>query len=134
MFKRGGVGGWLFVRFDWKSASDTGTTGGWFGWAMLCKVKDGLPMHFNNGKCGHNLGVDRVHNTWPKLCLMIKCISLPCLFLIHCLFSRSCLGAHQPAINGSAWPKSFELNCTGFRNALQFSSKNLGHAEPMIEG
>ena len=29
--------------------------------------------------CGHNLGVDRVHNTWPKLSLIIKCISLPCL-------------------------------------------------------
>ena len=41
-----------------------------------------------HGKCGHNLGVDRVHNTWPKLCLMIKCISLPCLSSIHCFSSR----------------------------------------------
>ena len=57
----------------------------------------------NHGKCGHNMGVDRVHNTWPKLCLMIKCISLPCLSSIHCLSSRSCLGAQQAAINGSAW-------------------------------
>ena len=28
-----------------------------------------------------------------------------------CLSSRSCLGAHQHAINGSAWPKSLELRC-----------------------
>ena len=55
-----------------------------------------------HGKCGHNLGVDPVHNTGPKSSLMIKCISLPCLSRIHCLSSRSCLGAHQPAINGSA--------------------------------
>ena len=34
-----------------------------------------------------------------------KCISFPCLFSIHCLSSRSCLGAHQPAVKGSAWPK-----------------------------
>ena len=64
-----------------------------------------------HGKCGHNLGVDRVHNTWPKLSLMIKCISLPCLSSIYCLSSRSCLGAHQPVINGSAWPKYFQLRC-----------------------
>ena len=63
-----------------------------------------------HGKCGHNLGVDRVHNTWPKLSL-IKFISLPCLSSIHSLSSRSCLVAHQPAINGSAWPKCFELHC-----------------------
>ena len=61
------------------------------------------------GNVDITLGVDRVHNTWPKLSLMIKCISLPCLSSIHCLSSRSCLGAHQPAINGSSWPKCFEL-------------------------
>ena len=64
---------------------------------------------FFHWSCGHNLGVDRVHNTWPRLSLMIKCISLPCLSSIHCLSSRSCLGAHQHAMNGSAWPKCFEL-------------------------
>ena len=65
----------------------------------------------NHGKCGHNSDVDRVHNTWPKLSLMIKCILLPCLSSIHCLSSRSCLGAHQPAINSSVGPKCFELHC-----------------------
>ena len=44
------------------------------------------------------MGVDCVHNTWPKSCLMIKCISLPCLSSVHCLSSRSCLGANQQAI------------------------------------
>ena len=24
-------------------------------------------FEFDHGKSGHNLGVDRVHNTWPKL-------------------------------------------------------------------
>ena len=48
---------------------------------------------------------------WPKLSLMIKCLSLPCLSSIHRLSSRSCLGAHQHAINGSAWPKIFEVRC-----------------------
>ena len=67
-----------------------------------------IPKH---GSCGQNLVVNRVHNTWPKLSLMIKCISLPYLSSIQCLSSRSCLGAHQHAINGSAWPKCFELHC-----------------------
>ena len=66
---------------------------------------------FQHGSCGHNLGVDRVHSTWPELSLMIKCISLPCLSSIHCLSSRSGLGAHQHAIKGSAWPECFELHC-----------------------
>ena len=52
--------------------------------------------------CEHNLCFDRVHNTWPKLSLVIKCISLPFLSSIHFLSSRSCLGAHQHAINGPA--------------------------------
>ena len=59
---------------------------------------------YYHGQCGHDLGVDRVHK-------MIRCISLPCLSSIRCLSSRSCLGAHQPAVNGSAWPKCFELHC-----------------------
>ena len=68
-------------------------------------------MEYHHESCEHNLGVDRVHNIWPKLSLMITCTSLPCLSSVHCLSSRSCLGAHQHAINGSAWPKCFELYC-----------------------
>ena len=56
------------------------------------------------------LSVDRVHNTWSKLSSMIKCIALPCLSSIHCLSSRSGLGAHLHAISGSAWPEFFELH------------------------
>ena len=89
---------------------------------------------------------------------MIKCISLPCLPSIHCSSSRSCLGAHQHAINGSAWPKRFlsalrfeshDLRTSSLDESLegrvnlgtsyrvtafesQCSSKHLGHAETLI--
>ena len=65
----------------------------------------------SHGRCGNNLVIDRVLNTWPQLSLMIKFLSLLCLYSIHCLFSRSRLGAHQHAISGSLWPKLFELHC-----------------------
>ena len=66
--------------------------------SIACKKLRKSFLYFIHGKCGQNLGVDRVHNTWSKLFLMIKCISLPCLSSIHFLSSHSCLGAHQPAL------------------------------------
>ena len=87
----------------------------WAGAFQIAKsttLKSGeISEKYIHGSCGHNLGVDQVHNTWLRWYLINKCISLHCLSSCHYLSSRSCLGAHQHAINGSAWPKFFELHC-----------------------